>query len=360
MELEHFGHHIDVSKPRRFVHLLQAGLLLAVLVASLWSKQAPVSAARLTGRSVTVSTAALSAASQYDFVFDLNSSATVGSIVFEYCENSPLRQFSCDPQPGMDVSAASLTSQYGQTGFSIGSATANTITLTRAPSAVGSGQVEYVFDNNTNPSQAETVFVRISLYASTDGSGSYSDEGAVAFATANTLQVSAYVPPYLIFCAALNIDTNCQTISGYNINLGELSSAAPRYATSQFAGATNATGGFSTYVSGTTMTAGNYEITPITSKVNSITGTGQFGINLRANTVPAVGGEVSGAGTSSSAVGDYDDPNLYKFVSGDLLTQSIFPTDYNVFTVSYVVNIPANQTAGHYATTLTFTALASF
>jgi hypothetical protein len=197
------------------------------------------------------------------------------------------------------------------------------------------------------------------MYGSTDATGPRGDNGAVAFAITGAFRVGAYVPPYLIFCAAITVALDCSTANGLLINFGELSKIETKTATSQFSGATNDPTGYSVAISGQTMTAGNQIIPPLSVTSASTIGTSQFGINLRSNTVPSVGADPSGAGTAI-VNGSYAIPNQYKFANGDQLVASTLSTDYNLHTVSYIVNIDNGQLPGYYATTLTYIATAAF
>jgi hypothetical protein len=107
------------------------------------------------------------------------------------------------------------------------------------------------------------------------------------------------------------------------------------------------------------MTSGNNIINPLSPGGASLVGTSQFGLNLRANNSPTVGIDPFGPGSSAATVG-YNTPNVFRFISGEAITNSPTSTDFKIFTASYIVNVPPDQTPGIYATTMTFTAIASF
>lgn len=193
----------------------------------------------------------------------------------------------------------------------------------------------------------------------TDGSGAATDAGAVAFAVTQNFQVSAYVPPFLIFCAAVTVTLNCNSATGVLIDIGELQQTLTATATMQFSGGTNDPTGYTTYLGGLTMTSGNNIIDPLSAGGTSIVGSSQFGLNLRANSNPTVGIDPFGPGASVATAG-YDTPNVFRFVNGEAITTSSTSTDFKVFTASFIVNVPPNQTPGIYATTMTYTAIASF
>jgi hypothetical protein len=261
----------------------------------------------------------------------------------------------------MDVTAATITTQVGETGFSVHpSSTFNSLIITRPSVNTVIGANQFVFDNITNPATPSiTIYVRITTYVTTDATGAFTDQGSVAFSTAGGLGVGGFVPPYLKFCAAVTVSDDCTTMNGKLIGFGEFSKTTTSYATSQFAAYTNDPAGYSVFLVGQTMTAGNLVIPNLVPGDTSQTGVSQFGINLRANTVPFVGSEPDGTGSGTPAVG-YGTPNVYRFVNGEKIAGSNLPTYPNKFTVSYIVNISADQKPGFYATTMTYVATVAF
>ncbi|HYF97281.1 MAG TPA: hypothetical protein VD947_04585 [Patescibacteria group bacterium] len=319
-----------------------------------------VSGAELLNRSITMNSVTPSTTASHQFQFDIQSSATLGSIAFQYCE-APLVTDPCIAPSGIDVSSATMAGQSGETGFSIHPNTvSNRIVISRAALASSPGMVAYSFDSILNPDTANhTTYVRISTYTATDGTGGVEDNGAVAFSLTPALGVNVYVPPYLVFCVGVTVSLQCQSANGLSINLGTLSASQTSVATTQFAGATNDSTGYSVSAIGTTMTSGNNEITRLSNSTGSIVGTRQFGLNLRANSNPATGNEPDGIGTALPTP-PYNSPNAFKFTSGEVISSSPTATDYNRMTVTYIVNIAPDQAPGIYSTTLTYVAVASF
>ncbi len=321
----------------------------------------PVSALPMQSQSVTVSSPTPSAVTSHLFSATLQSVDPVGSFVLEYCNNTPIRSLPCGVPAGLDVSAAILQSQSGETGFTIDAvnSTPNKIVLTRVPVPTTSAPITYNFENITNNSTANsTTFVRLSTHASTDGSGAVIDEGTAAYSTNTDISFQGYVPPYLTFCVGVQVSPNCTSFSGDLLNFGELSPVQPRYLSSQFAIATNDLNGYATYVSGPTMLSGNNTIAEMDSPRASQAGVSQFGMNLRANSNPSIGSDPFGSGTGVVASG-FNTPNQFYF-NNQSITSSPIPSEFNVFTVSYIVNISRNQPAGIYATTLTYIGTAAF
>ncbi len=350
---------------RGFLHKINLALhetqTLLAIVASVLFIHAPALAASLDSRSVAISTAIPGATAQHAFAITVPSVAVMGSIVFEYCSNSPLNEIPCSAPAGLDVSAAILNDQTGNIGFAIdpGSTTANMLVITRPPLPGLIVPSSYVFEDIVNPSGASSTFVRIRTYGSTDGTGAHNDSGSVAFATNQPLNVDAFVPPHLTFCSGITVALDCTDASGFYINLSELSKATANTGASQYSGASNDPSGYNVTVLGVTMTSGNNTIPELSSPSPSLPGTSQFGINLRANSSPAVGQDVIGPGTATADT-SYNLSNNFMFQPGTSLSSSSLSTEFNLFTVSYLVNVSANQAPGIYNTTLTFLATAAF
>lgn len=89
--------------------------------------------------------------------------------------------------------------------------------------------------------------------------------------------------------------------------------------------------------------------TPTSSKP----GTEQFAINAAANTTPNVGAgpvQVPSNQTSFGVVdGNYSVPNIFKYVSGDVIARSNSSSGQTDYTVSMIVNISNSTPSGHYA-----------
>lgn len=313
-------------------------------------------------RSVTLSSNTPSAVATYNFSLAPPTTSNIGSLVFEYCSNSPLPTASCTPPPGLDASATSLVSQSGNTGFSIDSAdsTANKIVLSRPSVPAIITPSTYIFDNITNPSTpAETVYVRLFSYASSDGSGPFIDKGAVTYAVQSPFTVSTFVPPFLSLCVGITVAPDCSSTIGDSLDLGILSSQHANAGQSQFSTATNDPNGYVIFMLGNTMTSGNNIIQALASPTPSFPGTQQFGINLRANLLPPIGQDPIGLGTGIPSA-NYNIPDEFLFNSGDNIAASPLTTNYNRMTVSYLVNVPAGQPPGVYATTITYVATVQF
>ncbi|HEX9153895.1 MAG TPA: hypothetical protein VF809_03680 [Candidatus Saccharimonadales bacterium] len=284
----------------------------------------------------------------------------VGSLMFEYC-TSPLEAIACEAPSGMNAGGAVLTSQTGETGYFVLAAQTNRIVLTRAPALPPTvNPSQYVFDHIVNPDGSHpTFYVRITTHLSTDASDANLDFGAVVNATTTGLTISGEVPPILNFCVGLTIGSDCSSASGNLIDLGDLSTSHASSGTSQMMTATNAEFGLAIGVYGTTMTSGNNVIPSLAVPTPSAPGNAQFGMNLRANSNPAVGTDPTGGGVATPTA-SYGISDRYAFNSGDIVVVSATATDTRKFTTSYVVNISPSQSPGVYTATLTYICTATF
>ncbi len=341
---------------------VRLALVLVLVAAPYIVHPGQSSALPLSDRSVTISTATPSAVASHAFQMTFNETAPIGSIVFEYCTNSPIITVTCTPPTGLSLSGAVLAQQTGNTGFVIDTldSTATQLVISRPVAAEVEVPSSYIFTNVINPAtDYQTTYVRITTYNSTQGAGSYTDNGSVAFATSTNFVVGAYVPPFLNLCVGVTVASDCSQASGDSLDLGTLSAQAASSITSQYAASTNSITGCSVYVLGTTITSGNNIIPAPSSPEISQIGASQFGINLRQNSDPVVGTDPTGAGVSAPS-SDYNLPNHFSFTPGSQLSDSSLPTAYNRMTVSYLVNVNASQPPGVYSTTLTYLAAAQF
>lgn len=323
----------------------------------------PVRAAELANRSVFISSSFAGEVVRHSFDFETVGTSTIGSIGFLYCTNSPLHEDPCVAPVGLDVDQATISAQIGINGFVMsGSSTVNNLVITRIPAVNPATSASFSFSNITNPSTVnEIVYVRISVFDSSNGTGSLVDRGSVVFVVDDRFDISAFVPPYMTFCVGVTVALDCSATASAFLNLGEFSRLTSSVGTTQFSVATNDGDGYNVFLTGQTMTAGNNIIPALTTQSPSNTGTSQFGINLRANSSPFVGADPDN-GIVSSGQPDpaYNTPNLYRFVNGDRVAGSSLATGFNRYTVSYIVNVSNEQAPGIYASTLTYTAIASF
>lgn len=344
-------------------HVLLWLLLVSSLCISLAQYSAPqVLGAQLTSRSLQMSNELAGAHNvTYKLAFDVATGGAIGSIEFQFCSNSALIVDPCVAPFGFDALNATLTAQTGTAGFvKSGSSSVNDIIMTQLPpSNTNSGPVSFTFTNVVNPTNMGSYYVKVFTYTSADASGTPLDFGAMAFPIGLDYQISTEVPPYLTFCGGINIGGfDCSSASGDQLDFGQFSSAVTSTGRSQLVAATNAGSGYSITMTGLTMTSGNNEIPTMTGQTSKV-GTSQFGVNLRANSLPQIGSDPAGPGTGHPTT-NYNQPNNFRFVSGQPIAQATEAQDYKKYTVSYIVNVNKDQAPGVYSTTLTYVCLANF
>lgn len=323
---------------------------------------ADASAAELGSRSLELSNSlAGKQGVTYDVSFHITTQGTLGSIEIEFCSNSTFPDDPCTAPSGLDASNAVFSLESGVSGFTKSSASsANDIIITRPPAPTLSVMAKLEFDGIVNPTNAGSYYARVLTYPTSDATGTPTDTGGMAFAITPALNVSVTVPPYLLFCTGNTISgTDCSSASGDFIDLGGLSTSHTSSGQSQMAIATNGKNGYSISVTGSTLTSGNNIIPALSTDTAPQIGVSQFGINLRANTNPAVGVNPTGAGTGTPTT-NYDQPNLYKYGDGDVIATNASVEEYRQYTVSYMVNISKSQPAGIYASTFTYVAFGNF
>jgi hypothetical protein len=333
---------------------LASGLILPSLL--LINMQSTFAVTVLSNRTLSIASSTAGANTNHTFTFEFPITETVGSINFQYCTD-PIDVVTCVNPTASDVSGATLVGQGGETGFAIVSQGVNSITIGRTPSVVGNGLNMYSFDNAINPGDKGPFFVRISAYASSDGSGPVISFSSVAGSINQGINISGEVPEILNFCTGIVVP-DCSSTIGDFIDFGILRSSNTSFGTSQFMVGTNAPNGYNVTINGPTMTSGSNTINNLASPTLSFTGQPQFGLNLRANLIPTVGAdEVGGIGF---VMPSYNNPNQYTYIDGDIVASATGRSENSLFTVSYIINVKPTQAAGVYNTTVTYVCTAGF
>ena len=381
--------------PHRF-RALSILLALFVVTAQVVLIPQTASAAQITNRSLTLQAGATDGGSKpggvvyHLFSFRLPGGSTVGSIRFQYCTTAAdVGAATCVTPTGLLTTSATLGTETGVTGFTLNNTTNGAPYLSRAPAAIGTNvDATYQLRSVTNPSYGPTVpdtnktfFVRITTYATNNATGSVTDLGTVAASTAEPIIISGVMPESLVFCTGATISTtsgvpDCLTATSGVIAFNQLFSPTDTATTSsQMAASTNAGFGYTISVNGPTLTSGTNTITGMSAAGLGVRGTSQFGMNLKANTVltstTPVGIEVaptasvSGTGPyRGQAAAGYDVVDNFKFVTGDTVAKSDYTSagasDAQIYTVTYIANVPGSQAAGTYTTTLTYICTATF
>ncbi len=371
-----------MKKQKTFIRLVSAiALLVSIAIPALLPSMA--SASQITTRSLTLQAGVTDGGSKaggsvnHLFTFTVPTTGNVGSIQFLYCTNA---SGACTMPTGLDTTAATMGTQSGATGFTLVNTTNGAPYITRAAASIASGTVlSYQLLGVTNPTTAnQTFFVRMSTFASTDTTGGATDTGNVTASTATQIDLTGTMPESLVFCAGATVGTtssvpDCATATPGAVSFNQLFSPTDTAtATSQMAASTNAGSGYAITVNGPTLTSGSNTVSPMSSAGAGIHGVSQFGLNLKANTTttstPAVGIEVAPAANGTNykgqAASSYDTVDTFKFTTGDTVANSANGgaggTDAQIFTASYIVNVPGSQPAGTYTTTLTYICTPTF
>jgi hypothetical protein len=380
------NHQVKTNMKKQFISRIGISGAVTLIVASFFVQVfmvGTVHAAQITSRSLLLQSGPSDGGSKpggvvyHFFGFTLPGGSTVGSIKFQYCTTA---SGTCTMPTGLVTTSATLGSESGVTGFSMVNATNGSPYLTRTAAAIGSNvAVTYQLRTITNPTTTNSTFyVRLSTYASTDTTGGTTDTGTVAASTATQIVLSGTMPESLVFCTGGTVGTtagvpDCATATSGTVNFNQLFSPTDTAtATSQMAASTNAGAGYNVTLTGPTLTSGSNTVSAMSSATTGVRGTSQFGLNLKANTTttsnPAVGIEVAPAANGTNykgqAIAGYNTVDTFKFASGDSVANSsnggAGGTDAQIFTASYIVNVPGSQPAGTYTTTLTYICTPTF
>ncbi len=360
-------------------------------------------AAQITARSLTLIAGASDGGSKalgvvnhlFSFTLPSVGNTNVGSIKFEYCTtaaNTPAVP-ACVTPTGIVTTSATLSAQSGATGFTVNGTTLATNGapyITRSAASVTAGTaVTYQLNGVTNPTANNTsFFVRITTYVTNNATGAATDAGTVTASTAEPIVLTGTMPESLVFCTGEQVLTtggapDCTTATSGVISFNQLFSPIDTaIAESQMSASTNAGAGYAITVNGATLTSGGNTITAMGTAGASTVNHSQFGINLMANTAAAASGfpgtvapyisaNVAPAANLSGGLNfrgqpkaGYDTADTFKFTSGDTVAASDFTTvggsDSQIFTVSYIANVPGSQPAGTYSTTLTYICTPTF
>jgi len=375
-----------MAQKRTLLGLLGSTTLLVSMLLQIIPPGA-ASATQITARSLTLQAGATDGGSKpggtvnHLFSFTVPTGGNIGSIKFEYCT---VAIGSCVTPTGLDTTSATLGSQAVATGFTITNTNNGAPYISRTTANVTAGSaLAYQLLGVINPTTTNsTFFVRISTYASEDTSGATTDTGTVTASTATQIVLDGTMPESLVFCTGGTVNTtsgvpDCATATSGAVSFNQLFSPTDTAtAHSQMAASTNAGSGYAITVNGPTLTSGSNTVTAMSSSTAGVHGLSQFGLNLKANTVATsttpVGAEVAPASNGVNYRGqaytggglDYGTVDHFQFNNGDTVANSgqggLGGTDAQIFTASYIVNVPGSQPAGTYVTTLTYICTPTF
>ncbi len=338
---------------------VKAGRLASVMVLMLMVMPGDAMAAGLTNRSDTVSTAQAGVTATHVMSFTTATTSNIGSIGFLFCTTAT---GACTMPGGLLTNVATLIGQTGVTAFTLNASNNGEPIVSNGttPSVAANTAISFTMSGITNPTAInDSFYVRITTYTGTDGATGPVDTGNVAVSTSQPVQLTGVTPEILVFCVGTSITGNCTTVSGNAIDFGDFSPVSTSTGTSVMQAQTNAGSGYAITVNGTTLASGVNTIPALTTQTASTAGSSQFGLNLTANTAPAVGAVLSGGGTGS-VTANYNTQNQFRFNSGDPVATAAVPTNANTYTSSYIVNIGGMQAAGVYTATMTYICTAAF
>lgn len=328
-------------------------------------------------------------AHKFDFSMPANASS-FQSIMFQYCTTAAdIAPATCVTPTGLVTTSATLeaSSGTGMTGGTMVNTTNGSPYITyAAPITRGAATpASFTLGVVTNPNTAnKTFFVRILAYSAADGTGTVINTGTVTASTALAIELDGVMPESLVFCTGATITANagvpdCTTATTGIIHFNQLfSPTSTAWATSQMAASTNAGGGYAISVNGPTLTSGGSTITAMSSAAQSAFGVSQFGMNLVHNigteytNAPAIttSADISPASNNTNLRGQpfptasYGTAGTFKFASGDIVANSGYTSlgasDGQIYTVSYIANVPGSQAAGLYNTTLLYICTPTF
>lgn len=137
-----------------------------------------------------------------------------------------------------------------------------------------------------------------------------------------------------------------------NHDLGVVDSSAVATAVNSVSVRTYLMQGYAIALSGSSPSQGTHAILPMSTADISRPGTEQFGVNLVANTTPAIGVDPtiqpSGDSAVNYIVGGYGTANHFKYVPGDLLVENYQQDGEIDYTLSMILNVSNTTPAGHY------------
>lgn len=142
-----------------------------------------------------------------------------------------------------------------------------------------------------------------------------------------------------------------------NVNLGQLSTASTNTGTATFHVRAYLNSGYTVQTvsqAPTLVSTNSHTLAPMTAAAGPTIGKEEFGINLVANTAPAVLGanpspQPSGSFASGQAAAGYNSANNYKYNAGDTIAQtSTSGWGLTIYTISYVADISVLTPAGNY------------
>ena len=209
--------------------------------------------------------------------------------------------------------------------------------------------------------QSSSTNYRIDESAFSSGSGTGSSSNFSSRGSAGDLGIGlSESANFSVFAGPISPDEEYLelNVSTTTVDLGTLSELSTGSGTASFYVRTYINESYAVYTLSSTLTSeSGATIDPISTPTASTQGTEQFGMNLVANTIPAIGADPSPIPSATYANGmaatDYNTPDLYKYGVGDIVARSGsagFSWGRTDFTISYIANINKITEAGNYET----------
>lgn len=134
-------------------------------------------------------------------------------------------------------------------------------------------------------------------------------------------------------------------------NFGNFTATGTATATISFNVVNYTSYGYVIQIAGNPPVNGSHTIDAMPSTDSSQVGIEQFGINLVANTSPLTFGADPDNGQFGFGVVNvnYSTPNMFRYVSGDIIAQAPKSSGKTIYTISYIVNVEGLTPGGQYA-----------
>jgi hypothetical protein len=144
------------------------------------------------------------------------------------------------------------------------------------------------------------------------------------------------------------------TINSGSLSFGGLSTNVTSTAAASFSVLNYTSYGYNVTLIGNPLNNGAHTLSAMSSNGTSQTGTEQFGINLKSNTVPVVGSDpvqVPSPGSFSfgAPTANYDTANSFRFVPGEAIASASKSSGQTDYTISYIINASIDTPSGNYA-----------
>lgn len=352
-------------------------LAVAALVPGLSGR---ASAAQVTTRSIKMSSSTAGAAASYQVVFTPGTSGTVGGIVVDFCDNTPIiGDTSCTVPTGFTVTGTPAVTVNGGmgSGWTFSSANSGQVLFlsNSTPQSLSTGTpVDFTITSVTNPNTANHSFYArvLTFNTSANMSSQYTvstttrassfanmvDYGGIALSTATPINITARVMESLAFCV---YKTTCGDDPSMTLGHGGntiLDNTAIDTGTAKFSVSTNAQTGADIRWKGDTLKSGSNSIAAAgagtsTTPVTFTTGAGNtaaFGAAVPSGTL----------GTSTTASTYYDGNGTTTFnlfaanvtgTYGDIIAQISGPVNSSVTSVVFGAVASNTTPAGIYTAT---------